>query len=609
MKNPIDILNQLLAKAEHTPEELEIILSQYSNAIAAGSPNFIDNYHPKLKQLFSNYESKIEIAPGLKNLLEAITCYYQTKFDDAIAPAKKAITFFTALGHNDLLGMSHWAFGANCRSFGEIDEAVKHLYNGVEYINDKGNIALYKCYCYYQLAEINVSIKDNQAARSNYLKAAEMAEKLNNSTGIFRAYNGLGNLFIVEKNYPEALIYLNKTLAIEGITNSERSRTFCDLGDYYAKTNDLAQSKNYYEQSVGIRKEANLINATSTALIGLGNTLLALGLIDEAIEKLNEALIICQEFKSKQKLMNCYHLLAQAYQKNSEWESSVQAYEQYDIIQQEVSSTQLQKIYKFKNNKIEQQKKQIETILTEVHDSINYAQGIQQAILPSNGLVNSKLPDSFILYKPKDVVSGDFFFLEPIDDIVIYAAADCTGHGVPGALVSVVCVNALNRSVREFGLINPAKILEKTREIVIQTFNKSEHEVKDGMDIALCTLHGNTLKYAGAHNPLWIIRNGEIMEIKADKQPVGNHTELNPFTTHTTELLKGDVVYTFTDGYVDQFGGPKGKKFKAKAFRTLLLSIQGKSMENQKSILEKTFDQWKGDLEQVDDVCVIGVKV
>ena len=192
---------------------------------------------------------------------------------------------------------------------------------------------------------------------------------------------------------------------------------------------------------------------------------------------------------------------------------------------------------------------------------------------------------------------------------VIFAAADCTGHGVPGAMVSVVCNNALNRSVREHGLTEPGEILTQTREIVIQEFEKSDEEVKDGMDIALCSLEGNKLQYAGAHNPLWIIRNGEIIETKANKQPIGQFDNPKPYTTHSFDLEKGDSLYIFSDGYVDQFGGEKGKKFKAKAFRALLLSIQDKSMEEQKEFIDEAFETCKGTLEQIDDVCVIGVRI
>jgi serine phosphatase RsbU (regulator of sigma subunit) len=229
--------------------------------------------------------------------------------------------------------------------------------------------------------------------------------------------------------------------------------------------------------------------------------------------------------------------------------------------------------------------------------------------LPPAKLVKEYLQESFILYKPKDVVAGDFYWMEHKDGKVLFAAADCTGHGVPGAMVSVVCNNGLNRSVREHGLTIPGEVLDKTREIVVQEFEKSEEDVKDGMDIALCSIEGMKLQYAGAYNPLWIIRNGEVLETKANKQPIGKFEKPEPYTTHSFKLEKGDSIYIFSDGYVDQFGGEKEKKFKAKAFRELLLSIQDKAMEVQKKSIDEAFKTWKGDLEQIDDVCVIGVRV
>ncbi|PJA09318.1 MAG: hypothetical protein COX70_01955 [Flavobacteriales bacterium CG_4_10_14_0_2_um_filter_32_8] len=279
-----------------------------------------------------------------------------------------------------------------------------------------------------------------------------------------------------------------------------------------------------------------------------------------------------------------------------------------------------------KNIKLEEQKREVEIQKElveikheEIQASITYAKRIQRAILPSPKTVKKYLPESFIFYKPKDIVAGDFYWMEKKDEKIIFAACDCTGHGVPGAMISVVCNNALNRSVREYGLTDPGEILNKTREIVVQEFEKSEEDVKDGMDISLCNLTLNTpldggenvatLKYAGANNPLWIIRNGEIIITRANKQPIGRFRSSNPFTTHQFELQKNDAIYIFSDGYADQFGGEKGKKFKAKAFIELLLSIQNKTMEEQKNSLEMNFESWRGELEQVDDILVVGVKI
>jgi ligand-binding sensor domain-containing protein/serine phosphatase RsbU (regulator of sigma subunit) len=294
-------------------------------------------------------------------------------------------------------------------------------------------------------------------------------------------------------------------------------------------------------------------------------------------------------------------------------------------------------------NEAEKQKHIVEEKNKEILDSINYAKRIQTAILPPPKVVKSFLEDSFILYIPKDIVAGDFYWMESVEvknpqpvigsdeganqsqsqltRKILFAAADCTGHGVPGAMVSVVCNNGLNRSVREYGLTDPGKILDKTREIVIEEFQKSEEEVKDGMDIALCSLellaNNNTqkdvalLKYAGANNPLWIIKNGseEVFEIKADKQPIGKYSDNKPFTTHDIFLDKGDIIYIFTDGFQDQFGGEKGKKFKPANLRSLLLSVKNQNLQDQRTAILNAFDAWKGNLEQVDDICLIGVRI
>ncbi len=287
---------------------------------------------------------------------------------------------------------------------------------------------------------------------------------------------------------------------------------------------------------------------------------------------------------------------------------------------------------------IEEQKQVVEEKNTEIMDSIQYAKRIQTAILPPQKLVKQYLEESFILYKPKDIVAGDFYWMETVlpdgEDsggaIIFFTAADCTGHGVPGAMVSVLCSTALSKAVKELGIYEPAKILDKTVELLEERFAKSEEEVKDGMDLALCALSlVNSrqslekeqmtndsmtndqwlLEYAGANNPLYHIRNGELNIIKADKQPIGKYEGRKPFTNHRITLNKGDSIYIFSDGFADQFGGPKGKKFKYKPFRELILANHDKPMEEQKQLLDECIENWRGELEQVDDICIIGVRV
>jgi len=257
------------------------------------------------------------------------------------------------------------------------------------------------------------------------------------------------------------------------------------------------------------------------------------------------------------------------------------------------------------------QKELVEEKNKEILDSITYAKRLQDAILPPLGIIKKYIPESFLLYKPKDIVAGDFYWMERSGDTVLIAAADCTGHGVPGALVSVICSNALNRTVKEFRITEPGKILDKVRELVLETFEKSENNVQDGMDISLCCINTKTkeIQWSGAYNSLWYIQHGEMKEVLADKQPIGKNDKPTPFHTHNLNLQSGDTLYLFTDGYADQFGGPKGKKFKYKQLQEILLANTSRSMEEQKTILEGHLDEWKGSLEQVDDVLIIGIRV
>ncbi|MDQ3191009.1 MAG: SpoIIE family protein phosphatase [Bacteroidota bacterium] len=257
------------------------------------------------------------------------------------------------------------------------------------------------------------------------------------------------------------------------------------------------------------------------------------------------------------------------------------------------------------------QKEALGLINKEIIDSINYAKRIQEAILPPLELIKEKLPNSFILYKPKDIVAGDFYWMEESNDTIFIASADCTGHGVPGAMVSVVCITALNRAVKEFNLTDTGKILDKVTELVLETFKKSAADVKDGMDISLLSINkkNQTLQWSGANNPLWYFEKKELKIITADKQPIGKSDYFKPFTTHLLEYKPGLTLYLFTDGYADQFGGPNGKKFKYNQFKEKISSIVDTDPYQQQLALNITFDNWKGQLEQVDDVCVIGIKI
>ncbi len=422
--------------------------------------------------------------------------------------------------------------------------------------------------------------------------------------------------------------------------NEGRAFSLCNIGETYKLLNDYSSAYQYANKSLLIAKE-----------IGFPES------IKKAAKILHEISFLKNDYKNAYAMQMLYYNMQDSISNQSIKDATIQKQYEYEYekrtFKDSVATAESQKIKNLEfNQKIQKQKtytyvfilgsilmvlvliiilrgyqlkkrsnlelekknKVIEEKNIEITDSINYAKRIQKAIIPPSEEINEHLKNCFVIYKPKDIVAGDFYWLQKVGSEIIYAAADCTGHGVPGAMVSVVCHNALNRAVREYNLIKPSEILNKTREIVIETFQRSRENtsiIKDGMDIALCAIDfdSNTLQYSGANNPLYIIRNKEIIELKADRQPVGKFHDEKSFNNNKISIEKNDIIYIFSDGYVDQFGGPRGKKFMKKQFKDLLLSIENESMNKQKEILVNNFNKWKGDLEQVDDVCIIGVRI
>ncbi len=511
----------------------------------------------------------------------------------------------------------------------------------------------------------NIAIIYNEQGRYDsalyYHKVAlDIRIESKHKRGIANSYGNIGGLNIAMENYQEAKDnFLNSLRIYKEIGNlDDLGHLYNNLGVVYNRLGKYTLALDYHKKALAEAEKNNMLDWKKQAHSGLSKIYYKIGNYKEAylshvIYKNLADSLLNKDNIQKITQMEMQHNFEQQNRRDSLKREEQKIIEQIKIDKEKaVKNEELkrQKVYTFsgiivvllllgitfvliKRNKEKQrtnavitaQKLEVETqkLLVEeknkdIMDSIAYAKRIQSAILPPGKIVKEYLKDSFILYKPKDIVAGDFYWIEHKDDKILFAAADCTGHGVPGAMVSVVCNNGLNRAVREHGLTDPGKILDKTRDIIIQEFEKSEEEVKDGMDIALCSLEFPSpkerdgrvrLQYAGAHNPLWIIRNGEILETKSDRQPIGVSRISKPFTTHTIELQKGDTLYIFSDGYVDQFGGEKAKKFKSKAFKKLLLSIQNKSMEDQRLLLDENFESWRGKLEQIDDVCIIGVKI
>ena len=271
------------------------------------------------------------------------------------------------------------------------------------------------------------------------------------------------------------------------------------------------------------------------------------------------------------------------------------------------------------------QRDHIEEQKQKITDSINYAKRIQQAVLPTGDSANNILGEHLIFFKPKDIVSGDFYWGTRINEWLIVTVADCTGHGVPGAFMSMLGVSFLNEIVRKKEITRASEVLDHLRESIIGALQQKgkSGEQKDGMDMVFCALNTQTnlLQFAGSNNPLYIIKRVkddnqmsdenrfELLEIVGDKMPVAIYENMKPFTNHEIQLNAGDCIYLASDGYVDQFGGPKNRKFMAKQLKELIVSFSDKSMSEQLLILTQTYENWKGKHEQIDDVTVLGLKI
>ncbi|MGV3630324.1 MAG: tetratricopeptide repeat protein [Bacteroidota bacterium] len=592
----------------------------------------------------------------------------------AIYYYNKSLPVYREIGDQAGIALYYNNLGSVSHSRGDVHKALEYYFKGLR-VAEKANKLEAKAIIYSNIGVVFDEQRDFEQALDYYGKSLQIQKKIGDKVGIATTYNNIGfssnrlgqsdkavyYYELARKTYEEvgdkigiatalgnigdiysesgqrdkALEYLKRSLQYDLETNNQDgiAMNYINIADIYLKARHYADAESYALKALKIGREIDSPEDQESASNVLKDIYVAKGdwknayrmqeLFSRMQDKINnqsnhkEALTLGlkHEFEKEKVKARKEHEKKMALSREEKEKQRLILYFALGIlvvvilflvlIINRFRVTQKQKAI------IEEQKHLVEEKNREITDSITYAKRIQSAILPRPKLVREYFRDSFILYKPKDIVAGDFYWFEVIGEYVFFAAADCTGHGVPGAMVSVVCHNALNRSVKEFSLKKPADILDKTREIVIEEFEKSDEDVKDGMDISLCAmkLDGEKLQWAGAHNPLWIIRDGEMLEYKADKQPIGKYAYAGAFTNHEIDLHAGDEIYILTDGFQDQFGGPNGKKFKASQMKSMLLANKEQSMDEKKAEIDQAFESWKNELDQVDDVCVIGVRV
>ncbi|MFL5762864.1 MAG: SpoIIE family protein phosphatase [Bacteroidia bacterium] len=556
---------------------------------------------------------------------------YASDFKNAVASLEIANGIFKKLDNKGGQLACETIYCTTFRSMGQMDKAQAHVQAALQllpHVNSNEIYGYFKAVAFYQAAEISIELKNFDSAQEYYNEGLKFTGENDELQG--RLLNGLGILYMNLERWDDAITHLLQSLkVIEGQNNTVlESKILSDIGLYYFKTKDYLRSAENQENSLRMRLQSGMQSPAITNYIRLAELCLATGDLEMGSQYGRLAAEYAEKLKVNIKLYEAHQVLAAIYEKEGNIKKAYEHFRRFHQHKEEVHSQDvMRKVEQLKNQyKVESanQEKEIfrlknvelKAALNEIEQSFRYAKRIQTAILPPEKFVNEILNDSFVLFKPKDIVSGDFYWMEIVDRKILIAAADCTGHGVPGAMVSMVGNNCLNKAVHEFGLEKPSDILNKLTELVEGTFvhkdvQYTEEEIKDGMDISLCCIdpHNKQIEWAGANNPFWLLREGKMQEITADKQPIGKFDDRTPFTNHVIPFLEGDCLYLFTDGYADQFGGPAGKKFKYRQLQELLLSINSRPMQEQKRILDERFESWRGVLEQIDDVCIIGVRL
>jgi len=545
---------------------------------------------------------------------------------------KIALEHFNTKGLADSLKQIALCY-SNASNYAETMKAALHakeLYQSTD--NYKGEAE-----CLNILGGVYNFLKDYHKRLECNLECLALREKANDMKGQLSTYNNIGDTYTVMGDYENAIRYFNICLTFPDLTTHIKAIVNHNIGEVHFFKKEFEQALTYFEIGLNYGIESNYWQIIIASSAMKADIFITQGEDIKALEILEYALDIAQRKKSKKEQIPLFNLFAKVYNNLANFEKAfyyLNLHNQYrDELEKENSAQKLKKIefeFQFKAitseteeikkknkqlthafNQIEIQRNEIETKNIAITDSIHYAKRIQLAILPNETKLNTCLENYFVFYQPKDIVSGDFYWVENIGSKVVFAIIDCTGHGVPGAFVSLIAFNLLNKVVLEHKMTSPKKILTTLNKAMINQFKKSESAISDGFDIGICCWDktNHSLQFAGANHSLFIASNSELMEIKGTKSSIGYslYERKVEFIEHEVLIKKGNTIYLSTDGLPDQFGGERGKKLKWKGLKNWLVEIHPASMNNQKNKVHQLFKNWKKDQEQVDDVCMLSV--
>lgn len=582
------------------------------------------------RELSEKLNYPLGIAHSLRNM--AVCNQLLSNYDTSLKLCFEALPFFEELHEKRGLATIFSCIGTDSFLMSDYENSLRYHFQAlkireeIEKKSDQSSSLL-------NIANVYSSIKDFDNALKFYLQSERIARDLDDKSIWSRVLNGIGGIYMVSGDNEKAIECYIQSLAIKNNIGDKRgtASTLHNIGDCYIELNDFENAQKCLMESMKIAVEFGNRNTEAACLQTIGRLFLVQGKLPEAIDQVKRALFIYTDLKTKKDLSYCHKLLADAYEHLGDHKAALIHTNKYYQLKEEASSLESAKkienmmllseidsmkkeseIERLKNVELKTAYTQLDDSRRNILDSIEYAKYIQQTLLSHEDDIKQSFPDSFVFFKPKDIVSGDFYWHHRVGDKALLAVVDCTGHGVPGAFMSLAGNNMIEHIVKVKQVYEPSLILQELNNAIAHTFKDEDEKVslKNGMDIAFCSIDLSTLQlqYAGAHNSMYIVRNGQLTEAKADRIAMGNQLD-QVFEQHTFQLEKNDILYLFSDGYADQKGGDLRKKFYYPPFQLLLLDICTLPMDEQREALYYTLKEWMKNEKQIDDVTVVGVRV